>query len=233
MKQPSASHPHRAAGFSLIELLTVVLIIGIIAGFVVPAVNGIGRGSQLTNAGNAVVDMMNLARQEAMTKNTMTAVVIMARQPSGQQVVGEDFSYRALTVVEYDAVAGWSQITQWEILPPGIVIDCNPDPTSSPSHSSYNSFLQNSPTFPFLAHGQLNPPVSFQGAQLNSNAYAARIFMSNGALQNPEQPAQLRLVEGLYQGNGVIYTNRNGQQSGNSYDVAILGMTGTTKVTRP
>lgn len=235
MKQPSASHSHHAAGFSLIELLTVVLIIGIIAGFVVPAVNGIGHSSSLANAGNAVVDMINLARQEAMTKNTMTALVVLGRQPNIQPT-GQAFAdeaYRALTVVEYDSVAGWSQITQWEILPTGIVIDCN-DAATDPTNSNYNSFLKNSPvTFPFLAHGQQNPPVSFQGQQVASNAYAARIFMPNGALQNPEQPAQLRLVEGYFQGNGVIYTNRNGQRSGNQYDIAILGMTGTTKVTRP
>lgn len=218
------SHYHRiVAAFSLIELLTVIMIIGILAGLVVPAVNGIGRASALTTGGNTVVDLVNFARQEAMTKNTMTALVVLGHQ-------GVDEDYRALTVLEYDSVAGWSQVMQWEILPTGIVIDCN--------DTANCSFLTHSPQpFPFLSRfpNQSNPPVKYQGTQVaDQSGYAARIFMPNGALQNPEQPAQLRLVEGIYQGNRITYTSHiSSNQAANYYDVAILGLTGTTKVNRP
>ena len=61
-----------------------------------------------------------------------------------------------------------------------------------------------------------------------------RIFLSNGALQNPEKPAQLRLVEGFYENRRVTYTRPDGQgKPANYYDVAILGLTGTTKMSRP
>jgi len=219
--------PHRrgsAAGFSLIEMLIVVMIMIIVLGLIVPAVNGIGRSSALTTGGNTVVDLVNLAREDAMTKNTMTALVVLGNQ-------GTDNDYRALTVLEFDPVAGWSQIREWEILPTGIVIDSNDKTVNC-------SFLSNSPNpFPFLSLGELsNPPVKYQGQQLSNNvsAYAARIFMPNGALQNPEQAAQLRMVEGFFQGNRTVYTNHDGQNlATNYYDVAILGMTGTTKVNRP
>lgn len=235
MKSPNSQSPRRAiAGFSLIELMVVVLIIGILAGFVVPAVNGVGRSSSLVAAGNSVVDMVNFARQEAMTKNTMTALIVLGDQPnpptspSGQQDVSQD--YRALTVVEYDPVAGWSQITAWEILPAGIIFDFKDQANST--------FFANSPqTFPFISRfeGQQTPPVKFQGVQVQSGVgYAGRIFMPNGALQNPEQPAQLRLVEGFSQGGQLVYTHRGSQQAAaNYYDVAIIGMTGIAKVNRP
>lgn len=216
------------AGFSLIEMLVVVMIIGILVGLVVPAVNGIGRSSALSTGGNTVVDLVNYAREEAMTKNTMTALVVLGDQGSqGVQVDNND--YRALSVLEYDPVAGWSQIREWETLPTGIVFDCN-DKTNC-------SFLVNSPTHFLSAEGQnsqqpQNPPAKYRGNQVLG--YAARIFMPNGALQNPEQPAQLRLVEGFFQGGHVIYTNHdNGKHATNFYDIAILGMTGTTKINRP
>ncbi|MEI9898085.1 MAG: prepilin-type N-terminal cleavage/methylation domain-containing protein [Chthoniobacter sp.] len=221
MKKPISFY-HRGAvrAFSLIELLVVVMIIGIIMGFVVPAVNGFGRSSALTTGGNLVVNMVNLARQNAVTKNTMTALVLLKDQ-------GTDQDFRAFAVLEYDPVAGWSQTGQWATLPVGVVVDRN--------DTANCTFLANSPqTFPFLSRfpGQKNPPVTYQGQPVT--AYATRIFMANGGLQNPQDPAQLRLVQGFNQGSQVIYTSRAGPgTAANYYDITILGMTGTTKVDRP
>jgi prepilin-type N-terminal cleavage/methylation domain-containing protein len=221
---------HRAAfyqrarrAFSLLELMVVVMIIGILTGLVVPAVDGIGKSSALTTGGALVAHLVDYARQEAMTKNTLTALVVLGNQ-------GTDADFRALAVLEYDPVTGWSQTGNWEMLPTGITVDC--------TDTINCSFLLNSPQpFPFLTRfaGQMNPPVRFRGVQVADHAgYAARIFLPNGALQNPEQPAQLRLVEGYVQGGQTTYTNRSGGQApDNYYDVAILGMTGTTKIDRP
>jgi prepilin-type N-terminal cleavage/methylation domain-containing protein len=209
--------------FTLIEMLVVVMIIGILLGLVVPAVNGFGRSSALTTGGNLVVNLANFARQQAVSKNTMTALVLLGNQ-------GTDTDFRAFTVLEFDPVAGWSRTNQWEILPVGVVVDRN--------DAANCTFLTNSPQpFPFLTRftGQKNPPVTFEGQQVaDQKGYAARIFMPNGALQNPEQPAQIRLVQGFSQGNQVVYTSHDGQgKAANYYDVVIVGMTGTAKVDRP
>jgi uncharacterized protein (TIGR02596 family) len=57
------------AAFSLVELLVVITIIGIIAGFAVPAVTGVIRGSALTQASQMITEQFSLARQLALSKN--------------------------------------------------------------------------------------------------------------------------------------------------------------------
>ena len=207
--------------FTLLELLAVMAVIGIVSAMVIPSLRGFGRSAALTNSGNLVTNMANLARQNAVTKNTMTALVVLGQQ-------GSDQDFRAIAVLEYDPVVGWSQSGAWELLPSGVVVDR--------TDSANSTFMVNSPQpFPFLKGAKANPPVSFRGQQVaNGNGYAARIFLPNGALQNPDKPAQLRLVEGFYDNNRLTYTRPDGQGgSANYYDIAILGMTGTTKVSRP
>ena len=69
MKLPSSITMKNRRAFSLIELIAVIAIIILIAGFTVPAATSIFRGSALSQASNAIVGQINLARQNALTKN--------------------------------------------------------------------------------------------------------------------------------------------------------------------
>jgi uncharacterized protein (TIGR02596 family) len=60
--------------FSLVELLVVIAVIGIVATFAVPAVQGMLRGTSLSTASGSLIDQMSLARQHALSKNRIVEV---------------------------------------------------------------------------------------------------------------------------------------------------------------
>ena len=63
-----STHSRRRAGFSLIELLVVVAIIGLMVTLLVPALGSIVSGRNLELGGSQVVDSLSLARQIAMSR---------------------------------------------------------------------------------------------------------------------------------------------------------------------
>ena len=66
----SFARKERVAAFTLIEMLAVISIMVIIASFLAPTVGTILRGKEITRAASDISAMMDVARTEAMSKNT-------------------------------------------------------------------------------------------------------------------------------------------------------------------
>lgn len=94
----------RPSGFSLIEMIVVVGIIAIIAVFAVPAASTVIRGSQLTQASQILTDQLNLARQQALTKNRSIEVRFYrfgdAEQPGEEADKPDTGKFRAIQLFE-------------------------------------------------------------------------------------------------------------------------------------
>ena len=183
----------------------------------IPAINSLGNARNLNSGGNQYAGLLNIGRSNSMSKNVMTAIVLITDQNS-------DGAYRAATLLEYnleDATPQWKQIGKWENLPTGIIVD---------KHAPDSTFLDNKINpLPFSAGDDL--PIQYKGAKVHS--YASRIFLPNGSLSNPDKPAQLQLVEGVLQDSNIIYTRQNGSgKAANFYRIAIIGATGRTIVER-
>ena len=206
------------AAFTLIEVLIVVTIIAIIVAISSISLNQTMQAMRLTNAGNKVTQLVEVARQRAMSANSQTALILVKYVPGGDI---ENASGRAFTVMERRSGEEWKAIREWETLPDGIVVDIG-------AATEVNTFVNNSPSG--LPGGGDMP--AFRG-QTNYE-YAMRIFMPVGGLSNPNESARLQLVEGQVMGGGVQYANKapDGLPA-NYYRISLLGTTGKTKVDRP
>lgn len=161
-------------GFSLVELLTVIAIMAVLLSLGAGSVAGIGRANQLTATGNRISNLASLARQEAISQNTPTALIMLPADA--------DASIAAAFAVLLLQDGQWKQISRWEILPESVVIDADT-----------SSFLQNG-ALPALADAA-SPIGSFRGKSLSVSDCSARVFLPSGGLWNPDKSATVRLIE--------------------------------------
>jgi prepilin-type N-terminal cleavage/methylation domain-containing protein len=206
--------------FTLVEMLAVLAIIGILTALALPALNGIGKAYSLSTAGSKVSGMVEQARQNSMSKNVMTALVLMTNQ-------GTDSDYRAMILLEKDprsSTPAWRPITKWENLPVGVTVD---------SSATDSTFLTNGGSTTGVLTSPLPVTAKFRGATVSN--FAARIFMSNGGLKNPSEATKIKLVEGSYTGGVTKYTHpaAGGGSAANYYNISIVGVTGRSKIDRP
>lgn len=111
LQKDSLSPPARR-GFSLIELLTVVAIIALMAALVVPAISGISRSYQMTAAGHAVLNHLVQARQIAITRGYPVQVRFYKLPGYMEANSATPSTYRAMqTFIEGDPVVSGGTTT--------------------------------------------------------------------------------------------------------------------------
>ena len=220
-------------GFTLLELLLVVAIMVILIGLTVPAVSNFRSANLLSASGEKVVNLLNLARQNSMSRNTMTAFVMITDPTLANP-------YRSFALLELvplssgtpPATRTWKQISNWETLPDGVIVD--PAWPSNVAQSLADSSTQAS----HLPASMAITPFAYGGENVDSYRYV--IFMPTGGLflNGSSSFVQIQLVEGfLPQGSGTpTYTKPATGPGGswaNYYRISTLAATGRVKIDRP
>ncbi|WP_456361858.1 GspH/FimT family pseudopilin [Xanthomonas arboricola] len=124
------SFRHRA-GFTLIEIMVTVAVLGIVLAVAVPAFGTLIRSSRLTSNANEFVAALQLARSEAVRQNSLVAV---CRSDNGSTcAVGGSWTQFITVVVRSGQVLRVNQVRS------GTIVD------GSPSLNSLNDRIAFSP----------------------------------------------------------------------------------------
>ncbi len=99
-------------GFTLLELMVVVAILLLIAGFAVPALTTLSGGSGLSSGGRIVANLLTVARSEAINRHASVRFEVAITWPSDSTQ-----AYRKIALVQHDFVLNTdTQITGWQTL---------------------------------------------------------------------------------------------------------------------
>jgi len=110
----------REAGFTLIEMLAVLAVVGVLLAVAVIGFNAFGRGTRLRTAGRLIAQQLDLARQRALTFRCMYGV----------EFEPHDSPDRDRLRVYYGDPSTGPTIGKWIELPPGIEFGPGTVPTT-------------------------------------------------------------------------------------------------------
>jgi prepilin-type N-terminal cleavage/methylation domain-containing protein len=90
------SHPGRRDGFTLLELIIVLILLGLAAAVVIPSFTGGLRGLRLETAGRDLITRMKQARTDALSQQAVFRVVLKTDPAGDDQYVFVDEYGRTL-----------------------------------------------------------------------------------------------------------------------------------------
>ncbi len=207
-----ASWCKRRFGLSTAETICILGLMLLLACSWSPALKHLSSSRALNVSGNKIARMLDAARQNAITRQALTALIVL--------VDGTEEKFRTFTIAERGEDGIWRQITNWEPLAAGITLEVDPQ---------HCTFLDN----PLPLPGYKSSQLAYCDRPLTSGEFAYVVFHPDGGLGSSDKTAQLRLVDGTF-------TNTSSEDSGSlrsprikstkCFDIAIGGDTGIQKL---
>ena len=205
-EMPIATAVFARAGFTLLELLTVMAIMIIMMGLASPALTSIMKGSQLTQAGQTVTDQLALSQQTAIAKNH--AVEVRLYQFSDSETPGEaaaNGKYRALQSFEILTSGSAIPLGKCKRLPALIVIDSGS--TLSTLISEAGKSTSTALHVPSAASGsELQVSIPSVGMSYNSVAFR---FRPDGSTELPSNQKWFLTLHSLNDGDNLTKVPAN------------------------
>lgn len=193
--------------FSLVELLTVVAILVTLLALGVPTMSGGFRSTALMHGGNSLAGLSDLARQTALSRNVMTAVIMVTEGPN------ENLNARTLGLFELGADRVWKQTSQWVYLPESVFFQ--DDPATAANHAEL-------PTAP----SEMQVTLNGQPFTLSRGKYRALVFFPDG-----------RMLGDSLHSRTVSVRNRgtagDGSRPANYYDLVFNADNSAYRIVRP
>src|SRR6266404_144895 len=179
----------RRNGFTLIEMLTVIVIIAVILGIGLPAFTNLMKSGGLSGASREVANALGLARQYAITHRTTTRIVFPYSGTIGTIASATNLCpwYQSYAVLD---IGSTNYVSKWDHLPLGTVFMCDSVLLGSGTHPCLDTLTLASLPFP------------------NTNSSSAMLayieFNPTGAASNP---GTLTITEGFMSGTNVVPTS--------------------------
>jgi Tfp pilus assembly protein FimT len=198
-------------GFSLLELLIVIATMTSLLALLAPALSNVRKSSALNGAGALVAGLANEARQNSLSKNAMTALIVVTDSTV-------DSRNRLFTMMELlpradgtpSQSSDWKQICKWETLNSGVIV---------------NNWTVSAQTVPTPM-----PSLKYGGRVIDQSGFKYLIFMPDGSTLS-DQSTTVQLVAGTMPQNTTNPTYTSAATD--SYQLTVLNATGRIKIERP
>jgi prepilin-type N-terminal cleavage/methylation domain-containing protein len=237
----------KSRGFTLLELLIVLVIIGLLAALILPNLKGMRQSNTMASASRQLLDDLALARQRAIGSRSTVYVVFVPPadwQPAAtvnklktneqeQLLTGQFTSYALFTRRQVGDQPGQEHprfLTGLKSLPDGIFIQTNKFDRSDPNRFDFTNNLP----FPSINSADLQLPYiafDFQGKLVSRNRQE-RIPLARGAVV-PVRGAGGGLPNGLVWDAADVRENPPGNSTINRNEIVIDWLTGRARVERP